>query len=173
MKPERAGSLTGFAAQGGQGRALPSAETGLLAGAVLLTLGGEVRAERLAVGDRVITRDSGAATITHLRQIRRPVRIVSVSAGALGRDRPNRDALLAGDQMVLIRDWRARALFNADRALIAARALIDGLFVTDLGQRECRLIQIFCDRPHILYADGMELGTADGARARGAMLRSA
>jgi len=75
--------------------------------------------------------------------------------------------------MILIRDWRARALFNSDRALVAARALVDGEFITDLGKVETTVYQIFCDGPHILYADGLELGTADAARARGSVLHAA
>ena len=68
---------------------------------------------------------------------------------------------------------RARALFNSERALVAARALVDEEFITDLGEEETTLIQIFCNGPHIIYADGLELGTADAARARGAVLHAA
>lgn len=75
--------------------------------------------------------------------------------------------------MVLIRDWRARALFNSEVALVAARSLVDGEFIIDLGEQETTLFQIFCDGPHILYCDGLELSTADGARARGAVLHAA
>jgi hypothetical protein len=75
--------------------------------------------------------------------------------------------------MVLVRDWRARALFNSERALVAARALVDNEFIADLGVKETTLFQVFCDGPHILYSDGLELGTADAAKARGAVLHAA
>jgi hypothetical protein len=64
-------------------------------------------------------------------------------------------------------------MFSADRALVAARTLVDGEFIRDLGQQEHTLIQLFCDAPHILYADGLEVSTADGARARGQVLHAA
>jgi hypothetical protein len=75
--------------------------------------------------------------------------------------------------MCLIRDWRAQAMFSADRALVVVRTLVDDEFIRDLGMQEHTLIQIFCDGPHILYAEGLELSTADGARARGQVLHAA
>jgi hypothetical protein len=57
--------------------------------------------------------------------------------------------------------------------LVPARALVDDEFIIDQGEQEQVLIQIFCDGPHILYAGGLELGTADASRARGAVLQAA
>ncbi|WP_299879425.1 Hint domain-containing protein [uncultured Sulfitobacter sp.] len=148
-------------------------DTGLITGTILLTTDGEIPVEHLSVGDKVITRDTGLSKVEHIQRSTRDIHTIALAAGSLGHTRPERDALLAGDQMVLIRDWRARALFNSDRALVAARALVDDEFITDLGVRETTLFQIFCDGPHILYADGLELGTADAARARGSVLHAA
>lgn len=173
MKPKTVGRVGGKDPQAGQYSPYAVLDTGLLQGAMLLTLDGEMPAEFVSIGDKVITRDSGTAKITHIQRTTRDVHTIAFAAGSLGHTRPERDALLAGDQMMLIRDWRARAMFSSERALVAARSLVDSEFITDLGMQETTLIQIFCDTPHILYADGLELGTADAARARGAVLHAA
>lgn len=173
MKPKTVGRADGNDRQAGQYTRYAATDTGLIQGTVILTLDGEMPVEFLSVGDKLITRDSGMSKVVHIQRSTRPVHQIALSAGSLGHTRPERDALLAGDQMVLIRDWRARAMYNSDVALVAARSLLDGEFITDQGLVTTTLYQIFCDGPHILYADGLELSTADGARARGSVLHAA
>tara|TARA_R110002094_G_scaffold6743_9_gene15882 strand:+ start:142 stop:663 length:522 start_codon:yes stop_codon:yes gene_type:complete len=173
MKPNTVGRVGGQDPHTGQFLPYAVLDTGLLQGAMLLTQDGEIPVEFLSVGDKLITRDSGISKVTHIGRSTRAVHTIAFAAGSLGDKRPERDAVLAGDQMVLIRDWRARAMFNSERALVAARTLVDKEFITDLGMQETTLFQVFCDGPHILYADGLELGTADAAKARGAVLRAA
>tara|TARA_R110002020_G_scaffold473192_1_gene702113 strand:+ start:4881 stop:5402 length:522 start_codon:yes stop_codon:yes gene_type:complete len=173
MKPNTVGRVGGENPQTGQYAPYASRDTGLLQGTMILTLEGEMPVEFLSVGDKVITRDSGIARVEHIQRTKRMVHTISLAAGSLGHTRPERDAILAGDQMCLIRDWRAQAMFSSDRALVAARTLVDGEFIRDLGMQEQTLIQIFCDSPHILYAEGLEVSTADGARARGQVLHAA
>ena len=173
MKPNTVGRVGGQDSHAGQFSPYAVADTGLLHGAMLLTLDGEMPVEFLSCGDKVITRDTGVSKVLHIQRTTRRVHVIALAAGSLGHTRPERDAHLAADQMVLIRDWRARALFNSECVLVAARALVDGEFVTDLGLIETTVYQIFCNSPHILYADGLELGTADAAKARGAVLRAA
>lgn len=173
MKPNTVGRVGGEFPQTGHYTSYASRDIGLLHGTTLLTLEGEMPVEFVSVGDKVITRDSGISRIEHIQRSTRLVHTIALAAGSLGHTRPERDALLAGDQMCLIRDWRAQALFGADRALVAVRTLVDGEFIRDLGLQEQTLFQIFCDGPHILYADGLEVSTADGARARGQVLHAA
>lgn len=173
MKPNTVGRVGGETPQTGQYAPYASRDTGLLQGTSLLTLEGEMPVEFVNVGDKVITRDCGITRIEHIQRTTRMVHTIALAAGSLGHTRPESDAILAGDQMCLIRDWRAQALFGADRALVAARTLVDGEFICDLGMQEQTLYQIFCDGPHILYADGLEISTADGARARGQVLHAA
>ena len=173
MKPKTVGRVDGRGRSAGHYDCYVTMDTGLLQGSELLTLDGEIPVEFLSVGDKLITRDTGISKVLHIQRSTRAVHTIALAAGSLGHTRPDRDARLAGDQMVLIRDWRARALFRSDRALVAARTLVDGEFVTDLGEVETTIYQVFCDSPHILYADGLELGTADAARARGSVLHAA
>lgn len=173
MKPNTVGRVGGQDPHTGQYSPYAALDTGMLQGAMVLTLDGEIPVEFLSVGDKLITRDSGTSKVTHIQRSTRDVHAIAFAAGSLGDTRPERDAVLAGDQMVLIRDWRARAMFSSERALVAARTLVDGEFITDLGLQKTTLFQVFCDSPHILYADGLELGTADAAKARGAALHAA
>ena len=173
MKPNTVGRAGGRDRWAGQFAAYATLDTGLVQGAHLLTLDGEIPVEYLSIGDKVITRDTGISKVLHIQRTTRQVPMIGLAAGSLGHTRPERDAFLAADQMVLIRDWRARAMFNSEVALVAARSLVDGEFITDLGAQETTLFQIFCDGPHILYCDGLEVSTADGARARGAVLHAA
>ncbi|MBB3995378.1 hypothetical protein GGR95_003033 [Sulfitobacter undariae] len=173
MKPNTVGRVREDTSPTGQYAPYASRDIGLLQGTMLLTLDGEMPVEFVSVGDKIITRDSGIARIQHIQRTKRMVHTIALAAGSLGHTRPERDATLAGDQMCLIRDWRAKALFSADRALVAARTLVDGEFIRDLGMQEQTLVQIFCDGPHIIYADGLEVSTADGARARGQVLHAA
>ncbi len=173
MKPKTVQRASGETPQTSRYAAYASRDTGLIQGTPVLTLEGELPVEFISVGDKLITRDSGISRVDHIQRTTRLVRTISLAAGSLGHTRPERDAILAGDQMCLIRDWRAQALFGSDRALVAARTLVDGEFICDLGEQEQTLYQIFCDGPHILYADGLEISTADGARARGPVLHAA
>ncbi len=132
--------------------------TGILPGAVVLTLDGETPIETLRAGARVITRDQGAVMLRGITRQSVETYAVRILAGSLGHTRPERDVILPAEQPMLIRDWRAEALFGAPRAMMPARRLIDGEFVTDLGVQTLTLYRLEFDAPHVIYADGLELG---------------
>ena len=132
----------------------------LIAGTVVLTLDGALPVEYLAAGDRVITRDSGAATLIAIHHRKLRVKLVAIRAGTLGNSRPDRDAVLPATQEILVRDWRAKTLFGAERALVPAERLADGEFIRVIGTREVSVVALCFDAPHILYADGLELASA-------------
>lgn len=133
---------------------------GLLAGTRLLTLDGELPVEYLNIGDRIITRDAGLSILRDVRVIDADCDIVRVRAGSLGHNRPDTDTELPATQRVLVRDWRAQALFDMKAALVPLRRLIDGTFVSLEARRRVRLVQLCFDAPHILYADGLEVESA-------------
>lgn len=156
MKPNAVGRVGG---DDPRPRALPSqpAGTGLLGGTIVLTLDGELPVEYLSPGDRIITRDSGMARLSGLVRQPATLPLVDFAAGSLGDTRPDRNLTLPTAQRVLVRDWRARALFGAAQALVPAAALVDGEFVRALPARRCVLHQLVFDHPHIVYAGGLEL----------------
>ena len=132
----------------------------LAAGTVVLTLDGALPVDFIAVGDRVITRDSGVATVRDIRRTKMRIKAVSIKAGSLGNTRPDRDAVLPATQEILIRDWRAEALLGASQALVPAARLVDGEFIRDIGTRDIEVVELVFDAPHILYADGLEVASA-------------
>lgn len=130
---------------------------GLAPDAIILTTDGELPIQYLTAGDRVITRDTGISIVKSVRSAKVTCRAVALTAGSLGHTRPDRDVILPADQQILIRDWRAQALFGGKQAMVPVSRLIDGEYVSDLGEVEMTLFQIEFDAPHVIYADGLEV----------------
>ena len=137
------------------------ATSGFVHGARVLTMKGARAIEALRPGDYVITRGNGAVPVHRIDQRSMVVPAVYVLAGSLGHHQPDLDSLLPASQTVLLRDWRAQALAHTDEAMVTIDRLIDGEFVRDVGLQTLTLYSVFCAAPQVLYADGMELGTAD------------
>ncbi|MEX0318433.1 MAG: Hint domain-containing protein [Ruegeria sp.] len=132
-------------------------EAGFLPGTLLLTQDGELPVEYLSKGDRIITRNAGLVRIAGIGHGKQRVRAIRFAAGSSGDTRPESDLTLPAGQQVLVRDWRAQAMFGRKQALVRADALVDGMFVRDLGTRDLSLFQLYFDASHILYAGGFEL----------------
>ncbi|WP_417209896.1 Hint domain-containing protein [Antarctobacter sp.] len=135
-------------------------------GTLVLTLDGALPVEFLGPGDRVITRDSGTARLRALNPVTRPLPAVTIAPGTLGHMRPDHEVTLPAAQEILLRDWRASALFGAQQALVPLCRLVDGTFIRNLGAVELQLCQLIFDEPHILYADGLELASAISQQVR-------
>lgn len=163
MKPNTVGRVGGYDPQAGQlNPEVPMAQ-GIASGSIIMTLDGEMPVEFLNEGDRVVTRDTGMSVVRSVRSFHITCNAVRLAAGSLGHTRPDRDVILAADQQVLIRDWRAQAMFGGKRAMVPARRLVDDEFVTDLGEVEMTLYQIEFDAPHVIYVDGLELHSTQPA----------
>jgi len=135
-------------------------DTGIPGASLIMTLDGEGEVTDLRPGARIITRDSGAAVLRRVRRRRVVAHSVHVRAGSLGHNRPDHDAILAAGQPVLVRDWRALALFGAPQALMPAERLVDGEFVTLRDPAPMALHDLEFDTPHVLYVDGLEVASA-------------
>ena len=131
--------------------------TGIIAGATVLTLDGDLPVQFLAPGDRVITR-SGARTLRAIEvAILTDAPMIRISASALGHDRPVDDMFVAPDQPILIRDWRAKALYGAQTAMVPASQLADGDYIRAELVTEARLFTLYFDADVVIYAGGLEL----------------
>lgn len=154
MKPNTVGRETG-------GRMPPLridiAHVGLVSGTLILTADGEIPVEYLSAGDRVITRNAGLVPLAASQSYRTKDEAVKIAAGSLGDTKPTHNVIIPAAQMVLVRDWRAKALRGAAQAVMPAGCLIDDEFITSLGQREMTLVRLGFEAPHIVYADGLEL----------------
>ncbi|GAB5446792.1 Hint domain-containing protein [Gymnodinialimonas sp.] len=136
-------------------------EAGLAPGTTVLTMDGAIPVEFLNPGDRIITRRGVRklkAVMRHTLPEGTP-RVV-VSADALGGKPANEITLMPG-QRVLIRDWRAQALWGKDIAAPQAARLVDGDFIRTETSGPQIMLSLYLGAPEILYADGLELASAD------------
>lgn len=130
---------------------------GIAAGTVVLTLSGAMPVEFVAPGDRVITR-AGARTVTAVEIAVVPqAQVIRISAGVLGKDRPEADVIVTPRQPLLIRDWRAKALTGVDQAVMRADRLIDGDYIRTETVAEARLVTLRFADPQVIFAAGLEL----------------
>jgi hypothetical protein len=130
---------------------------GILAGTMVRTLDGLLPVEFLTPGDRIVTR-AGARPLTAVSvAFRKVVDLVRIRASTMGHDRPDQDILVSPGQPVIIRDWRAQALYGARVAAIPALRLADGEFVVAETHRDVRLFTLQFDESEVIYAEGLEL----------------
>lgn len=130
---------------------------GMLAGTMVRTLEGILPVEYLTPGDRIVTR-AGMRRLTSISVVsRKMVDLVRIRASTMGHDRPDQDLLLSPGQPVVIRDWRAQALYGVPAAAIPAARLADGEFVCLETHRQVRLFALRFDIEEVIYAEGLEL----------------
>ena len=134
-----------------------SPKPGMLAGTMVRTLEGVLPVEYLTPGDRIVTR-AGMRRLASVSVVaRKMVDLVRIRASTVGHDRPDQDLLLSPSQPVVIRDWRAQALYGVPAAAIPAARLADGEFVCLETHRQVRLFALRFDDEEVIYAEGLEL----------------
>lgn len=148
-------------------------QQGLRAGSIILTLDGEMAVEDLKAGSRVITRGSGMAIVRRVSMRRILTDTVRILAGSLGDKQPDRDVILLAEQKILIRDWRASAIYGNSDALVTVRDLIDNEFVTLEPDKSMTVFEIEFDTPQVLYVDGLEILSYDARFALAAAAAAA
>ncbi|MGR3393584.1 MULTISPECIES: Hint domain-containing protein [Pseudooceanicola] len=153
--------------------------TGLICftpGTRIRTPRGSVPVEMLREGSLVQTRDAGPQPVLwtgsrrmtgarlHAMPWLRPVRI---RAGAFGIARPEAALLVSPEHRLLVRGARARALFNTEEVLVAARDLIrdGGAIARDSLLREVTYIHLLLPSHQILWANGVETESFHPANA--------
>lgn len=139
------------------GFGIEPAVMGLVAGTHVRTLDGVLPVEFLEPGDRIVTR-AGARRLQAVSVVQRQaMTVVRIRAATLGHDRPEQDLLLAPGQPIMIRDWRARALYGLDAAAIPATRLADGEFIVAEVLQDVRLYTLQFEDDEVIYAEGLEL----------------
>ncbi len=139
---------------------LPAAQKhagGVVAGTGLMTMDGEFPVEYLMPGDRIVTRSGARALVSVSVRLEHDVDMVRIGAGMLGRDRPCTDTLVPLHQMILIRDWRAQALYGAPQALVAAGRLADGQLIRVETVAQARVFTLEFAEDVVIYAAGLEM----------------
>ena len=136
---------------GGQAAGLGA---GLGAGTAVLTLQGELPVDHLCEGDRIVTR-RGARILRSITGFTAGDSCI-VAPHTLGTGRPGAPVTLAAEQPILLRDWRARALYGCDRAMVPISRLADGTHVTR-SDAPVRLWLLEFDAEEVIQAAGMDL----------------
>jgi len=77
----------------------------------------------------------------------------------LRRKRPSKGIVLPCGSKLLIRDWRADAIFGTKQALIATQDLRDGEYVKILTHQKLDVVEFIFDKPHVIYTGGLEVGS--------------
>ena len=132
-------------------------QTGVAAGTRIMTLDGPLPIEFLQPGDRIVNRQ-GVRVLRGVNvNLREKARAVTIRASALGHDRPEADVTIAADHELLLRDWRAKALYGAAQAAVPAAKLVDGEFISVHTVDELRTYDLVFDTPQIVYAEGTEV----------------
>ena len=138
----------------------------VLVGTPVLTLDGELPVEFVQPGDRILTR-SGSRRVKQVEvSVVQNARVVKISHDTLGVDRPSEDVTVSAGQQILIRDWRARAMFGATEAMIPAARLVDGEYIRAEVAAEARFFTLSFDEDAVIYAGGLELACPALVRAK-------
>lgn len=135
-------------------------------GTMIRTRGGLKPVEQITEGDFVQTKDNGcqevlwtgARRITGARLYAMPhLSPIRLRAGSLDNDVPDAGLLVSPDHRVMIKGARARALFNTDELLVAARDLVnDQSIYVDRSMREVRYIHMLLPSHQVVFANGVE-----------------
>ena len=137
---------------------------GIAAGTIVLTLDGAMPVEFIEPGERIITRE-GMRIVREVAVHRYSGPAIRITAGALGHDRPEQDLVLPAETPVLLRDWRAQALFGKSRAIVPIERVADGEFIVAETALSMRLYDLRFDTPQVIYAEGLELACGTAAEA--------
>lgn len=143
----------------GGGNETPQAArtAGLLGGCNILTIQGYKPIEDLVSGDRIITR-SGLRMLSDITTNTERFTAVSVKSGSLGFNRPASDLKIAPHQDVMVRDWRAEVLFDADMAVVPVEQLCDGTYIAKADAPEAHTVyRLHFEHQEVFYADGVEI----------------
>jgi Hint domain len=129
---------------------------GIAVGAPVVTLDGVMPVEYLEPGDRVVTR-SGVRTLCDVLCLPYSGEALMVIGGSLGHCLPGENTYILPDTRIVVRDWRARALFGMETALVPAETLEDGEFVRRVQVVDLPMFTLVFEKDEIVYAGGMEL----------------
>jgi hypothetical protein len=130
---------------------------GMAQGTTVLTADGLMPVEYLSPGDRIITRE-GLRVLVDVSVHVMAGDVVRVRASSQAHARPEEDVIIGCDQALLIRDWRAKALYGAAQAMVPVSRMLDGEMVRREKVAGLRMYRLQFAAPQVVYAGGLELG---------------
>ncbi len=128
---------------------------GILRGALIACEDGEIAIESVRIGDIVNTLSDGPQVVRWVGSTELEAPLVQIQAGALGKNTPVQDLLVAPNQRMALSGWQAEVLFGETRVLATAEALVNGENILLLKQpsgSEC--FHILFDKHETIAANG-------------------
>jgi hypothetical protein len=132
-------------------------------GTMIATARGEIAVERLAVGDKVITRDNGLQIIRWIggRRINsdlclthRHLAPVRIRKGALGNDLPERDMMVSPNHRMLVANDKTALHFEDTEVLVAAKHLTGLAGVNVVYDVQTAYLHLMFDCHEVILSDG-------------------
>ena len=132
-------------------------------GTLIATPRGEMPAELLRAGDKVVTRDNGIQMIRWVGQnmlswrdlqMFSHLKPVLIREGSLGDGLPERDMMVSPNHRILVSNDRTALHFDEPEVLVAAKHLIGGLGMREIDSFGTTYIHFLFDRHEILLSNG-------------------
>jgi Hint domain len=132
-------------------------------GTLIATPRGEMPAELLKVGDKVVTRDNGIQPIRWVGhndmnwrnlQTHAHLKPVLVREGSLGDGLPERDMMVSPNHRILVSNALTALHFEEPEVLVAAKHLVGGLGMQTIDSFGTTYIHFLFDRHEILLSNG-------------------
>jgi len=128
---------------------------GILRGAMIACEDGDVAIEAIKIGDIVNTLSDGPQVVRWVGSAALSSPVVQIMAGALGKNSPAQDLLVAPAQRMVLSGWQAEVLFGESRVLVAAEALVNGKNISLIKQPSgLEHFHILFDKHETIAANG-------------------
>jgi hypothetical protein len=141
----------------------PSVTPCFTQGTLIATPRGEMQAELLKAGDKVVTRDNGIQTIRWVGQnvltwrdlqVFGHLKPVLIREGSLGNGLPERDMMVSPNHRILVSNDKTALHFDEPEVLVAAKHLIGGLGMREINSFGTTYIHFLFDRHEVLLSNG-------------------
>ncbi|MEM7439077.1 MAG: Hint domain-containing protein [Pseudomonadota bacterium] len=126
---------------------------GLSADTLIMTAKGEVRADTLVAGDRLVTRDHGMQPLIWVGKCERTHAICPTATFPTGAINNARPLTLAPNTCVLVKGAEALSMFGKAEVLVSAHHLMDSLDSKPAKLKSTKFVQLIFARHEIIYAD--------------------
>ena len=132
-------------------------------GTMIATPKGEVAAEHLKAGDRIITRDNGIQEIRWVGQkalgwrdlhVNPHLKPVLLRQGSLGNGLPDRDMLVSPNHRLLVANDRTALYFDEHEVLVAAKHLVTSAGIAAVDSVGTTYIHFMFDRHEVVLSNG-------------------